>query len=380
MSSIHETLPTLYGKDISGKLKQWSAIVYTDGIKSYYTVEYGQVGGKIQITSTEFTEGKNIGKKNETTPLQQCCNEIRKKWKDKQEKERYSQETVASSSAVASSDAKVFPMLAHVYDPKSTKSRIVYPCYVQPKLDGLRCLIYKSNDKIVTQTRSGGYYVTMGHIVSQLEPFFARHPTIVLDGELYTTDYPFEELCGLIKRAQADSNKLQDVHFHIYDMIGVSTMTYSDRHAFIMNNRDLYPPTFNVVKTEEVSNIDGFKAKFSEYVQEGYEGIMLRNKNGTYVNNHSHDLQKYKEFEEDEFTIVGFSEARGRDAGSVIWNCVTKGGEKFECRPVGTLEHRKELFRNADKQIGKLLTIKYQELSERGIPRFLSGKAIRDGY
>ena len=78
--------------------------------------------------------------------------------------------------------------------------------------------------------------------------------------------------------------------------------------------------------------------------------------------------------------IVGFSEARGRDAGSVIWNCATKAGEEFECRPIGTLEHRKELFRNADKHIGKLLTIKYQELSERGIPRFPSGKAIRDGY
>jgi len=387
MSSIHETLPTLYGKDISGKLKQWSAIVYTNGIKAYYTVEYGQVGGKIQSTSTEFTEGKNIGKKNETTPLQQCCNEIRKKWKDKQEKERYSQElssfyTATSSTATANSlsDTKIFPMLAHVYDPKSTKPRIAFPCYVQPKLDGLRCLIYKSNDKIVTQTRTGGYYVTMGHIVSQLEPFFATHPTIVLDGELYTTDYPFEELCGLIKRAQADSNKLRDVHFHIYDMIGVSTLTYSERHAFIMNNRHLYPPTFDIVKTEQVSSIDEFKAKFSEYVQEGYEGIMLRNVKGTYVNNRSHDLQKYKEFEEDEFVIVGFSEARGRDAGSVIWNCATKAGEEFECRPIGTLEHRKELFRNADKHIGKLLTIKYQELSERGIPRFPSGKAIRDGY
>ena len=93
MFTIHETLPTLYGKDISGKPKQWTATVYTDGLKAKYTVEYGQVGGKMQTTSTDYTEGKNIGKKNETTPLEQCIAETRRKWLDKKEKESY-QETV----------------------------------------------------------------------------------------------------------------------------------------------------------------------------------------------------------------------------------------------------------------------------------------------
>ena len=76
---LHETLPTLYGKDIAGKTKQWSAAIYTNGLVARYTVEYGQVNGKIQSTSRDFTEGKNIGKANETTPLQQCSNEIKKK-------------------------------------------------------------------------------------------------------------------------------------------------------------------------------------------------------------------------------------------------------------------------------------------------------------
>ena len=372
MFTIHETLPTLYGKDISGKPKQWTATVYTDGLKAKYTVEYGQVGGKMQTTSTDYTEGKNIGKKNETTPLQQCCNEIRKKWTDKKEKERYS-ETQGDTEK-----SKVFPMLAHVYDPnKNTK--IVYPCFVQPKLDGLRCLIYKAaNGSIVTQSRTGGMYVTMGHITSGLSPFFEAHPTAVLDGELYTDKYPFEELCGMIKRKETDSDKLCAVQFHIYDV--VMNAPYMDRHVFIVNHAHLFPPAFEVVKTEEVTNVIEFKTKFTEYIQEGYEGIMLRNKKGLYVNNRSHDLQKYKEFEEAEFVIVGFEEARGRDAGSVLWVCATSSGDKFDCRPIGSLEHRSELFRNAPNYVGKLLTVKYQELSEYGIPRFPSGKAIREGY
>lgn len=373
---IHETLPTLYGKDTSGKTKQWCASIFTNGSVARYTVEYGQVDGKIQSTSRDFTEGKNIGKANETTPLQQCTNEIKKKWSDKKEKERYAEEEESDIT-----QTKIFPMLAHVYDPKSktkVKNPIVYPCFVQPKLDGLRCLIYMANGTIVTQSRTGGIFTTMDHIKAGLKPFFDVWPTVVLDGELYTNKYPFEELVGLIKRKQVDDPRIVQVHFHIYDI--VSLEGYAERRQFILENRRLFPATFEIVKTEEAIKIDDFKTKFAEYVQEGYEGIMLRNKKGPYVSNRSHDLQKYKEFEEDEFVIVGFKEAEGRDSGTVIWRCATKTGDEFDCRPVGSVEHRKALFQNARKNIGKLLTIKYQELSEKGIPRFLSGKSIRDGF
>jgi DNA ligase 1 len=374
---LHETLPTLYGKDIAGKTKQWSAVIYTNGLVARYTVEYGQVDGKLQTTSRDYKEGKNIGKANETTPLQQCCNEIKKKWFDKKSKECYTEEEEEECS-----QSKIFPMLAHVYDPKSktkVKNPIVYPCFVQPKLDGLRCLIYLSADgTIVTQSRTGGIFTTMDHIKAGLTQFFKTWPQVVLDGELYTNKYPFEELVGLIKRKQVDDSRIAEVHFHIYDI--VSPNGYVERRQFILDNRHLFPSTFEIVKTEEATTVEDFKAKFTEYVQEGYEGIMLRNKKGPYVSNRSHDLQKYKEFEEDEFVIVGFREAEGRDAGTVIWRCATKTGDEFDCRPIGSVEHRKALFQNARANIGKILTIKYQELSEKGIPRFLSGKSIRDGF
>lgn len=376
MFKLQETLPTLYGKDTSGKTKQWSASIFTNGSVARYTVQYGQVDGKIQSTSRDFTEGKNIGKANETTPLQQCTNEIKKKWSDKKEKERYAEDDESDNT-----QTKIFPMLAHVYDPKSktkTKNPIVYPCFVQPKLDGLRCLIYMANGTIITQSRTGGIFTTMNHIKVGLKPFFDVWPTVILDGELYTNKYPFEELVGLIKRKQVDDPRIAQVHFHIYDI--VSLEGYAERRQFILDNRSLFPATFEIVKTEEAIKIEDFKTKFTEYVQEGYEGIMLRNKKGPYVSNRSHDLQKYKEFEEDEFVIVGFKEAEGRDSGTVIWRCATKTGDEFDCRPVGSVEHRKALFQNARKNIGKLLTIKYQELSEKGIPRFLSGKSIRDGF
>lgn len=395
MFSLHKTLPTLYGKDITGKTKVWSASIYTSGSVARYTVEYGQLGGKIQTTNRDFTEGKNIGKANETTPLQQCCNEIQKKWTDKKEKERYSESLVQSlaednkqtlmegdkQSLAEDKQPTCFPMLAHIYDPKSkvkSKNPIVYPCFVQPKLDGLRCLIYVCNNQIITQSRTGGIFTTMEHITSGLGPFFKVWPKLILDGELYTDKYPFEELVGLIKRKTVDDPRIREVKFHIYDIVSIEG--YTERRKFILDNQHLFPPTFEIVKTDEAKNIDDFKSRFTEYIQDGYEGIMLRNKSGPYVSNRSHDLQKYKEFEEGEFVIVGFSEAKGRDAGTVIWRCATSDGEEFDCRPVGSVEHRKMLFQNAQQNVGKLLTIKYQELSEKGVPRFLSGKSIRDGF
>ena len=103
--------------------------------------------------------------------------------------------------------------------------------------------------------------------------------------------------------------------------------------------------------------------------------------NGIYeVNKRSKYLQKFKEFLEEEFKIVGFHEGSSDEKGSVVWNCVTKDNQEFSVRPKGTFESRKKLFDEGDKYIGKQLTVIFQEYSTEGIPRFPVGKAIRDIY
>jgi DNA ligase-1 len=135
------------------------------------------------------------------------------------------------------------------------------------------------------------------------------------------------------------------------------------------------------VKTEEVLNITDFKNAFNNYVSEGYEGIMLRSKDGNYVCNYrSSHLLKYKQFIENEYRIVGFSEGTGRDTGTVIWKCINSDGNIFNVRPRGSIQNRTEMFNNGNSYIGKLLTVIYQELSENNIPRFPVGKCIRDSY
>ena len=408
-----EKLPMLYGVEKNGKIKTWDANIYLKGTdmksgQAFATIEHGQQDGKKQMATRDYTEGKNIGKKNETTPLEQCIAETRKKWLDKKEKESYQEtvhqeaeedESVSQAHIAPSGGKKYFPMLAQKFEPDSKtakKQTIVFPCFVQPKLDGLRCIIYRDSmtGEIRRQSRTGTYFDTMSHIAESLTPFFQKHPDAVLDGELYTSDIPFEELAGLIKKkklTEQDFIRLSAIKYHIYDIVDEKS-AYQKRYSDIKkmfaqvaastaSSPHELPPYICLVETIEAKTEAEFKVEFSRFIEDGYEGIMLRNKGGMYrCNYRSHDLQKYKEFEEDEFRIIGFTQGDGRDKGTVIWMCETKEGKEFTVRPRGTMESRRKLFESGKKYVGKMLTVIYQELTEEGKPRFPVGKDIRENY
>jgi DNA ligase-1 len=376
MRTILELIP-LYSTEKSGKTRIWKAEIRYDAEKeiAYAIIEFGQDGGKMQTTTREYTQGKNIGKKNQTSALEQCTQETQRKWKDKKEKEGYSEDISEINENI------YYPMLAQTYEPK--KNSITYPCFVQPKLDGLRCIAYvsKIDRQIVFQSRTGGRFYTMDHLIPSLNPLFNRCPELVLDGELYTTELPFEELAGLIKKRKVtleDLERLKHVSYHIYDII--NDQPFSERYKTLQTI--LNPPSryLKLVLSTIVSSISEFREQFKNFVANGMEGIMLRNMDGLYrCNYRSNDLQKYKEFFEEEYPIVGFKEGDGRDKGAVIWEC--KSGENtFWVRPRGTMEMRQDWFRNGLFYVGKKLTVIYQELSEAGIPRFPVGKSIREGF
>lgn len=418
---IHlQSFPTLVGESKTGKTKIWKADIFQEPSTkyAYVVIQHGQKDGKLQADEREYKEGKNIGRANETTPLEQCIAETNRKWTDKKEKEGYLEEdslsavsgtdavSNASVAGVAAPMATFFPMLAQTYEPDTKQKKkqvIAFPCYVQPKLDGLRCVMYPLDKtygtNIVAQSRTGSKFETVNHI-SQVNPaikmFFHTHPTCVLDGELYTTEIPFEELAGLIKKkkiSDADLKRLEKVEYHIYDMFDHShpDLSFEERYDILLKqinwpssssaSNNANNNNIRLVDTVLINEKDQFRQQFAKYVQGGYEGIMLRNRAGKYLENHrSSDLQKYKEFFEEEYPIVGFGEGDGRDKGTVIWQCVTPEGERFSVRPKGTIEFRREQFSNAAANVGKLLTVIYQELSTKGVPRFPVGKSIRDGF
>jgi ATP-dependent DNA ligase len=461
MSVVH-SFPKLYAIDKNGKIKVWTAAVLQPTDKNavaagYATarITHGYIDGKHQVSLRDYNVGKNIGRSNETTPLEQCISETRRKWTDKKEKEAHTETKPADygegygdisggwcdAGADGGDDSDdgddgdaagpFLPMLAQTFNPADAataataskkKKVITFPCFVQPKLDGLRCVSYATRSvpggvnntapAVTLQSRTGAFFTGLPHIAAALRPYLSQHPSVVIDGELYTDQMPFEELAGLIKKKKitdSDVERLKKVKYHVYDIYDrvQHDMPYSERMGVLAsavrrcgcvandtfhsggmsaNHRVLRSDTeaaavVVLVRTEKVAALSDFRRLFAEFVEAGYEGIMLRNAAGVYRTNYrSNDLQKYKEFMEDEYRIIDFKEGEGRDAGAVIWVCETADGKEFTARPRGTMQQRREWFNDGAKYIGKNLTVIFQELTEEGKPRFPVGKAVRDGY
>jgi ATP-dependent DNA ligase len=262
--------------------------------------------------------------------------------------------------------------LAHDYN-KRSKS-IKFPCFVQRKFDGTRCVAMPGKG---LYSRNKKRYPHMDHIIAEINKLPS---SIILDGELYSDTLTFQEIVGLVKREtlkKGDDEKQLKVKLHVYDII--NDMPYHLRYANLQMLFNKYKFKYlELVKTEECVSEEKMKELHAQYVNDGYEGIMLRNKEGVYKNARSADLQKRKFFEDAEFEIVGYKEGEGQEEGCVIWICKTDEGKTFSCRPRGTREERQELFMNGGDYIGKMLTIIFQELTTDKIPRFPVAKSFRD--
>jgi DNA ligase-1 len=369
--------PTLYGTATNGKIKQWSIEVVETMGSIYIRTLHGYEGGKLQQNEKTIVKGKNIGRSNETTPLQQAISEAQSTWQKKRD-EKYAPRSKtklpdASDAATVITNAKPTddtvpsPMLAHDYNKRGRS--LLFPCYVQPKLDGTRMVAIPGNGLF---SRNRKAYPHLEHIREEIDLLSAN---IILDGELYSDTLTFQEIVGLVKN-ETLNEKQEQIKFHVYDMI--SDQNFQERCITL---RWLFKE-YNfqhlvLVKTEHCESEDNMKEKHAEYVADGYEGIMLRNMTGLYSNARSVHLQKYKEFFDEECEIVGFKEGDGLEKGCVIWICKIDGKE-FACRPRGTREERQRLFESGDTYVGKMLTVRYQEKTDDGLLRFPVGIAIRD--
>jgi DNA ligase-1 len=151
---------------------------------------------------------------------------------------------------------------------------------------------------------------------------------------------------------------------------------------FDMNRPDL-PFTERMkkvtVETKLVHNESSVKKYHDTFVKQGHEGVMIRDAKSTYeVGKRSNYLLKYKEFQTEEYEIVGAKTGHGRDANAVVWMCKTQDGQEFTVRPEGTIAQREEHYKNHKNYIGKMLTVRFQNLTALGVPRFPVGVCIRD--
>lgn len=358
--------PILYAKDSKGRIKIWCAEVITNADKLVIlrTIS-GLQDGKQTPTDKIIRQGKNIGKKSETTPYEQAVSEGISKMNKKMD-EGYVRQV---------SDIKQvkLPMLAQKFNDR--KHKIAYPALIQPKLNGVRCFVEKiSNTELRYTSRKGKQYTTLSH----LNPVLLKNMELgdIWDGEIYNHEMTFQEIISAVKKQGESSFRLE---FWCYD-IADENSDFENRCLRLCIVSD--EGGLKVVSTGIVRSEADVHQWHDDWVKRGFEGVMVRNKIGGYTFKHrSVNLQKVKNFIDEEFLIVGGYTGEGTTfEGCVTFECKAKNGQIFGCVPKGTHEYKKELWKDLDKIVkAKIkLTVRYQELSDGGIPIFPIGVAIRD--
>jgi DNA ligase 1 len=356
--------------------------VYTEELGEGHVIvtEKGYYGGAMQ-QDIKVCEPKNIGRANETTTEDQAISEATSKLnklKDKGYKDIPDSEEMAHVDIhrylvnLEGTDAygNLLPMLAQ----KDIK-KITFPGFLQRKYDGMRAIIKLEKDGTLTiRSRNGKPLETLSHI---LEDVNTDHMVAgdQLDGELYCHGRSLQSIVSLTKRMQPDTQKIQ---FRCYDMLD-TRMSYESRKILVKAITLKSGPAIVYVNTVKVNSMEDVMKYFNIWKAKGFEGAMWRDPEGYYEpGRRSYSLIKVKDFEEEEFEIIGVEEATGRDAGTAIFRCITSEGVEFSVRPMGSRELRRDYFENFEEYEGKLLTVRFQNWTPDGKPFHARGITIRD--
>lgn len=358
-------LPTLYKKTSVGADQVWD--IWTED--NVIVTRWGQLNGAIQETRDEVKKGKNVGRSNETTPTQQAESEAKSRWEKKLKKGYVKSLDDARAGRVDGIiTGGIFPMLAQKFSEHGHK--LVYPCWLQPKLDGHRCIAVLQDGECTLWTRSRKPITSMNHICAAIEALGL--PDCMLDGELYNHDLrdEFDELSSYIRDTEAKPGS-EKVQYHVYDL--AEEGLFSERTELLQGIGRHFPKggPLVLVETLPADDEDELMLRFEHYLSIGYEGAIARNSDGPYVNKRSYDLLKIKEFDDGEFTVVGVKEGRGKMAGHAVFICHADNGEEFEAKMKGKLSDLRQYWEDPSLAVGRSLTVQYQGLTQKKVvPRF----------
>ncbi len=395
---------SVYKLDSKSKERIWSIWVTEAENSATIHIEAGLLDGEKITNETIITEGKNIGKANETDPYTQAVLQARAKLELKLRGE-YVRDLSSATKGVLRSGIPA-PMLAQKYHPtgaqSSSKTLVQMGILgdtidVQPKYDGNRCLISVKPTADLTDldavmyTRKGDVMpVQLTHILDEVknnyghifcaEGYIESNPEIILDGELFSSELSFNELNGHLKRKSSqDSEQLAKIQYHLYDEILDEPYTTRYRRMMRFNSDNvILIPSHTIVASDEAIN-----EKLEQFLAEGHEGLMIRTLNTGYESKRTWQLVKCKIFEDSEFKILDLeADSMGR-LGNFLMEMDTPTIDR-DGVPVTTFkagltgvshEEGIKMLQNKSDYIGKMATVQYFGRDFR--PRFPKYKGLR---
>jgi DNA ligase 1 len=347
---------TLYHVDGNGNVRIW----YMEQSGDKYRAISGVENGQLVTSEWKVAKPKNVGRANATTGEEQAASEIESQYTKKLDR-KYSR-----TKATAGKSNIIEPMLADKFKEWDPKWKNVYS---QPKLDGMRCIATKDG----LFSRQGKPIISVPHIEKYLQKFFTRFPDAILDGELYNHGLRdnFNELISIARQMKPTQDDLiksaKSIQYHVYDT--VRDDTFSNRMTFLINNLPVGDEkVITIVNTFGTDNSEDLDLHYSQFLEMGYEGQMIR-LDAPYEQKRSKTLLKRKEFIDDEFLVLEIIEGQGNWAGyAKSVRCKTKDGVEFNAGIKGTQEFTKNLLNTFPRP--KYSTIRYQNVTPDGSLRF----------
>jgi len=353
---------TIYKKDSNGKLR----FITIEAVGDSIVQKSGLYGSEKEVTHAKKATPKNVGRANETTGEEQAQLEVDSWIKDKLTNGYFL--TIAETS----SEVVILPMLAKDYFKEAKKINWAFDLVlIQPKLDGMRCLAFvKKDGTVLLLSRQGKKIENMFHIEKELSELGVD---IILDGELYVHGEGFQTNMSYVKKYKEGLS--ERIIFNVYDI-------YDIDKPYIQRIK-MFPSTpmesVKLLPYLTVYSEDEIKLNFALYIQQGYEGAMVKvSKSGYKSNSRSSELLKYKKFIDIQLPVKDVIPSVQRpEWGTPVYEWkgavddILKSGTKM------THEERKDLLVNKHEYIGKMAEIRFFEYSDEGVPRFPVTVGIR---
>lgn len=253
----------------------------------------------------------------------------------------------------------------------------------QPKLDGMRCWVQWRDGQPILVSSQGEFICSVPHIELALKKFIdITEDYTELDGELYVHKMPFERIISICKRSMHNLHPDRyEMQYHIFDYKSDEpqvTRLCNLKNWFAKWHKVGDPILKNIIQRVHTVPTDrpGVENLLQQFLDEGYEGIILRNPMASYVEKRPYTILKWKPSKSDWYEILDVEEAISEDGfplarvGALL--CVDRFGNTFKCGTGLGLTHHDAslLWVRRNEIIGQYAHVYYQNLTNNGVPRF----------
>ncbi len=254
------------------------------------------------------------------------------------------------------------PMLAK--ELKAFRHKLAFPVLVQPKLNGVRMIVEDTR----YYSRTGKALNISEALAKEIKSIRRYLVNICLDGELYRHGVPLGCIVGNAKSLKTHRNDV-DLQFHFFDLADACLGT-SQR----MSKLRKIPQTKRIrrVPVQVANNDQDISSWLDHYVKQGYEGIMVRSFDSHYQQRRSSNLLKEKPWLYTQAQVVGFVEGKGKYKAMLGAMKIVgvENGTAYRANLGGGFNdaERHRLWKNRFSLAGLIVSFKYLELTEAGVP------------